>query len=177
MEMSKKALVLLTLICCVVVAASSAELFVGGKEGWTVPKSKDEQHHFFNDWASTNRFRVNDTLRFKYKKDSVMVVKEEEEYNKCRSSHPLFFSNNGDTSFRLDRPGLFYFISGVTGHCDHGLKMIIKVLDVEDDSTPLPTPPPSDDHPNHKSSAAASPYSATVAAAAALPLLALSLFL
>ncbi|CAL1354658.1 unnamed protein product [Linum trigynum] len=173
---TSKSLVLLTLLFCCVITASSAELFVGGKEGWTVPKSKDEQQHFFNDWAATNRFRVNDTLRFKYKKDSVMVVKEEEEYNKCRSSHPLFFSNNGDTSFRLDRPGLFYFISGVTGHCHHGLKMIIKVLDVQDDnSPPLPPSLTVDDHPNHKSSAT-SHYSASVAAAAALPLMALPLF-
>ncbi|CAI0380790.1 unnamed protein product [Linum tenue] len=102
-----------------------------------------------------------------------MVVKDEEEYNKCRSSHPLFFSNNGDTSFRLDRPSLFYFISGVTGHCHHGLKMIIKVLD--DNSPPLPPSLPADDPPNHKSSAT-SHYSASVAAAAALPLLALPLF-
>ena len=65
---------------------------------------------------------------FKYKKDSVLVVTEEE-YDKCQPSHPQFFSNNGDTVFQLDRPGFFYFISGVTGHCQKGQKMIIKVLE------------------------------------------------
>ncbi|KAL0402925.1 UNVERIFIED_CONTAM: Early nodulin-like protein 1 [Sesamum radiatum] len=82
----------------------------------------------YNDWASKKRFQVNDTLRFTYKKDSVMTVTEEE-YERCRSSHPVYFSNNGDTVLKLDRPGLFYFISGVSGHCQMGLKMVVKVLE------------------------------------------------
>lgn len=74
---------------------------------------------------------------FKYERDSVMVVTEEE-YEKCKASRPLFFSNNGDTVFKFDRPGLFYFISGVSGHCDRGQRLIIKVLDVK----PAAAPPP-----------------------------------
>jgi len=70
----------------------------------------------------------------------------EEEYEKCKSPRPLFFSNNGDTVFKFDRAGLFFFISGVSGHCDRGQKMIIKVLDIEaapspqyaNDSAPKP---------------------------------------
>lgn len=73
----------------------------------------------------------------------------EAEYEKCRSSHPIFYSNNGeDTRFRLDRSGLFYFISGVSGHCERGVKMIIKVLEPE--TPPSPSPPPS----HHESAAA-----------------------
>ncbi|KAK4436499.1 hypothetical protein Salat_0813600 [Sesamum alatum] len=102
------------------------QLDVGGPYGWAAPPAKNDQ--IFNDWASKNRFQVNDTLRFTYKKDSVMAVTEEE-YEKCRSSHPVFFSNNGETVFKLDHPGLFYFISGVAGHCQRGLKMIVKVLE------------------------------------------------
>ncbi|GFP97990.1 early nodulin-like protein 1 [Phtheirospermum japonicum] len=102
------------------------ELHVGGDNGWAVPSAKNDQ--VYDDWASSNRFQVNDTLRFEYEKDSVLVVTEEE-YEKCRSTHPIFFYNNGDTVFTLDRPGLFYFVSGVAGHCQRGLKMIVKVLD------------------------------------------------
>lgn len=76
----------------------------------------------------------------------------EEEYEKCKSSRPLFFSNNGDTVFKFDRPGLFYFISGVSGHCDRGQKMIIKVLDVIE---PAPSPQSANDSaPNSHSKAA-----------------------
>ncbi|XP_052183628.1 mavicyanin-like [Diospyros lotus] len=118
---------------------TSFEFEVGDDEGWVVPPAKDQQ--FYNEWASRNRFQVNQTLRFKYKKDSVMEVSDEE-YDNCKSSEPIFFSNNGDTEFKLERPGLFYFISGVAGHCERGLKMIVKVLEPEN---PPPPSPPSDD--------------------------------
>lgn len=85
---------------------------------------------------------------FKYDKDSVMGVTEEE-YEKCRSARPLFFSNNGDTVFKFDRPGMFYFISGVSGHCDRGQKMIIKVLEV----VPAPAPQSANDTATTKSPA------------------------
>ncbi|XP_057738226.1 early nodulin-like protein 5 [Arachis stenosperma] len=91
----------------------------------------------YNQWASQNRFKVDDTLRFKYSKDSVLVVSEEE-YESCRSTKPLFFSNNGDTVFKFEHPGVYYFISGVRGHCDKGQKMIVKVLAVHN---PKPEPP------------------------------------
>ncbi|KAJ9174097.1 hypothetical protein P3X46_017162 [Hevea brasiliensis] len=114
----------------------STEFLVGGHNGsWVVPNSKKDDQ-IYNHWASKNRFKVNDTLHFKYKKkDSVMVVSEED-YKKCRSAHPFFFSNNGETLFILDRPGLFYFMSGVSGHCQKGQKMIIKVKAFKPESPP-----------------------------------------
>lgn len=84
------------------------------------------------------------TTDFQYKKDSVLVVTEAE-YQKCRSTQPIFFSNNGDTVVTLDRPGLFYFISGVSGHCERGQKMIIKVLEPETSASP---PPPNGSSPD-----------------------------
>ncbi|GMN57948.1 hypothetical protein TIFTF001_027052 [Ficus carica] len=63
-----------------------------------------------------------------YAKDSVLLVTQEE-YEKCHSSHPEFFSNSGHTIFHFDRAGLFYFISGVSGHCERGQKLIVKVLE------------------------------------------------
>lgn len=71
---------------------------------------------------------------FKYKKDSVMVVIEDD-YDKCNSSHPVYYANEGPTVYEFDRPGPFYFISGVSGHCAKGQKIIIKVLS-QDDSPP-----------------------------------------
>ncbi|KAK7330217.1 hypothetical protein VNO77_24404 [Canavalia gladiata] len=127
-------LFLCLIFLCVGSHINCTEFEVGGHDGWVVPKSKDNDQ-MYNQWASQNRFKVNDTVRFKYEKDSVMVVSEEE-YEKCDSSRPLFFSNNGDTVFKFDRPGLFYFISGVSGHCDRGQKMIIKVMDIEAASSP-----------------------------------------
>ncbi|KAI8541200.1 hypothetical protein RHMOL_Rhmol08G0043600 [Rhododendron molle] len=56
----------------------------------------------------------------------------------------MFISNNSDsTVFKIDKPGLFYFISEVAGHCDQGLKMIVKVLEPESSPPPPPMPPSS----------------------------------
>ncbi|KAK9066614.1 hypothetical protein SSX86_013940 [Deinandra increscens subsp. villosa] len=107
---------------------SAHEFKVGGDEGWVIPTSNDTDH--YDEWATRNRFSINDTLRFEYKKDSVLVVTKEE-HEKCKSTHPLFFADNGDTTFELNRSGFFYFISGSSGHCERGLKMIIKVLEAE----------------------------------------------
>lgn len=38
----------------------STEFLVGGQDGWTIPK-KDSQMYI--DWASKNRFKVDDTVR------------------------------------------------------------------------------------------------------------------
>ncbi|KAL5751389.1 hypothetical protein ACOSP7_025992 [Xanthoceras sorbifolium] len=123
--------ILLILFCFLhFYSVTCTEFEVGGDAGWVAPKKSKDGDQMYNQWASRNRFNVDDKLRFKYSKDSVLVVTEEE-YKKCRSSHPIFFSNNGNTVFKLERPGLFYFISGVGGHCERGMKMIIKVLEPE----------------------------------------------
>ncbi|XP_034208319.1 early nodulin-like protein 1 [Prunus dulcis] len=75
------------------------------------------------------------------------MVVTKDEYEKCHSAHPIFFSNNGVTAFTLHRPGLFYFISGVSGHCERGQKMIIKVLEPA-------SPPQSADQNEQKNDAA-----------------------
>ncbi|KAG4378900.1 hypothetical protein AAZX31_17G119100 [Glycine max] len=38
------------------------EFEVGSHDSWVVPKSKDDDL-MYNQWASQNRFKVNDTLR------------------------------------------------------------------------------------------------------------------
>ncbi|EEF35433.1 Mavicyanin, putative [Ricinus communis] len=111
-------------------SVSSFEYQVGGNKGWVVPPANDTR--IYNDWASENRFQVGDSIRFRYKKDSVMEVTEEE-YKKCNSSHPTFFSNTGNTVYKLDHSGPLYFISGVSGHCQKGQKMVVKVMAAEED--------------------------------------------
>lgn len=64
---------------------------------------------------------------FKYKKDSVMEVREAG-YKNCNSTRPKYFSNNGDTVINLDHSGFYYFISGSDGHCEKGQKLIVRVM-------------------------------------------------
>ncbi|XP_050376442.1 early nodulin-like protein 1 [Argentina anserina] len=163
MESSKVFILLFSLSAIQVALVNGTEFQVGGKsKGWEVPKSKNDQD-IYNEWASTNRFKVNDTLNFNYKKDgdSVMVVTEPE-YEKCHSDKPIFMFKGGDSVFKLDRPGLFYFISGTASHCEKGQKMIVKVLGspaAETESPPpaqsatlnaTEAPAPAHDHANHE---------------------------
>lgn len=66
-------------------------------------------------------------LGFRHRKDSEMEVKKGD-YKECNSSRPNFFSNTGNTVYTLDRTGFFYFISGLTGHCEVGQRMIVWVV-------------------------------------------------
>ncbi|KAF6157559.1 hypothetical protein GIB67_004497 [Kingdonia uniflora] len=111
---------------------SSVDFEVGQTKGWVVPASNESE--IYNTWASKNRFQIGDSVHFKYEKDSVMLVTETE-YKHCNTTHPFFFSNNGNTVYTFDRWGLFYFISGVSGHCERGQRMIIKVLALDDGSS------------------------------------------
>ncbi|MCL7029662.1 hypothetical protein MKW94_003609 [Papaver nudicaule] len=128
------------------VVVLSFEYDVGDTKGWVVPQPNASE--IYNEWASKKRFQIDDSIRFKYGKDSVMVVSETD-YKACNSTQPTFFSNNGNTIFKLDRACYFYFISGVSGHCERGQKMIIKVLAIDE-------APPSGDGNKPGSSGAAS---------------------
>ncbi|XP_072965232.1 early nodulin-like protein 21 [Typha angustifolia] len=177
---STKLLLLLLLFYATFLTLHAFKFEVGDEEGWGVPPSKHTQ--IYNHWASKNRFQIGDTIHFKYKKDSVMEVNEED-YDKCRSSHPTFFSNSGETEVKLDRSGLYYFISGVAGHCERGQKMIIKVISHGEgpgsspgssNQTGTPTPPGSDD--DWSDAALATPQFLAMASVQLLLVLVSSLF-
>ncbi|XP_019427403.1 PREDICTED: mavicyanin-like [Lupinus angustifolius] len=104
---------------------ASFDFQVGGTKGWIVPPPNDT--NIYNDWASNNRFQLGDTIYFSYKKDSVMEVSERD-YKECNATHPTFFSNIGNTVFKLEHSRTFYFISGASGHCEKGQKMILRVM-------------------------------------------------
>ena len=64
---------------------------------------------------------------FKYANDSVFLVNHDD-YKMCSTATPLSRFTDGDTKFKFDRPGFFYFVSGVPGHCEAGQRMIVGVV-------------------------------------------------
>ncbi|KAK6281959.1 hypothetical protein POUND7_015784, partial [Theobroma cacao] len=102
------------------------KFYVGGKEGWVVSPSEK-----YNHWAERNRFQVNDTLLFKYRKgsDSVLLVTREAYYS-CNTSNPIQSLTDGDSIFTFDRSGPFFFIGGNADNCNKGQKLIVVVLAV-----------------------------------------------
>ncbi|CAK9148874.1 unnamed protein product [Ilex paraguariensis] len=132
----------LLLISISTVLVSSFQFQVGGERGWEKPTTNETET--YNHWASKNRFHVGDTIYFKYQRDSVLVVNSTG-YRYCISSNPIFKFEDGNTVFQLDHSGFFYFISGQSGHCKAGQKLIIDVIhDTETSpSEPAPEPPES----------------------------------
>ncbi|KAL0282653.1 UNVERIFIED_CONTAM: Early nodulin-like protein 1 [Sesamum angustifolium] len=125
------------------------QFLVGGRQGWVVNPSED-----YNHWAERMRFQVNDTLLFKYEKgsDSVLLVNKDD-YDNCNTGNPILKLDDGDSLFKLDRSGPFFFISGNKANCDQGQKLIIVVLAVRN-RPPLPpnAPVPSAAPPKSSSS-------------------------
>ncbi|KAL0310939.1 UNVERIFIED_CONTAM: hypothetical protein Sangu_2388600 [Sesamum angustifolium] len=122
-----------------VVLISGFQFQVGEERGWTIPTGKEPET--YNEWAAKNRFHIGDTLYFKYLKDSVLVVTSAD-YLNCSTSNPISKYEDGTTTFQLDRPGFFYFISGQSGHCKLGQRLIVRVIHPSEVEAPELAPSP-----------------------------------
>nr|CAB3447786.1 unnamed protein product [Digitaria exilis] len=113
----------LALLASSVSSLAPAVFKVGDERGWAVPSGNGTET--YNHWAKRNRFQVGDILNFKYANDSVLLVTHDD-YKQCSTETPVARFASGDTKFRLDGYGPFYFISGVPGHCEAGQRMIVR---------------------------------------------------
>ncbi|KAK4487431.1 hypothetical protein RD792_005934 [Penstemon davidsonii] len=126
--------------CLAAVLVSGFQFEVGGKTGWTKPTGKEPET--YNQWAAKNRFHIGDTLNFKYQNDSVLVVSSAD-YLNCNTSNPISKFEDGNTVFKFDRSGFFYFISGQPGNCKSGQKLIVRVMHPSEVEAPELAPSPS----------------------------------
>ncbi|XP_031255341.1 early nodulin-like protein 1 [Pistacia vera] len=109
-----------------ITSSQAYKFYVGGKDGWVLKPSES-----YNHWAERMRFQVNDTLYFKYNKDSnsVLVVNKDDYYS-CNTKYPIQSLSDGDSVFHFNRSGPHYFISGNADNCNNGQKVIIVVMAV-----------------------------------------------
>ncbi|XP_075639856.1 mavicyanin-like [Castanea sativa] len=130
MALVKNVMVLLSFLALIEVSFGVV-YEVGDSRGWTNDSNFD-----YKSWASTKEFRVGDTIRFVYNpiENNVMLVSYEN-YKSCNSTDPKFVRISGNDSFPITKPGHYYYICGVPGHCEDGQKVDIRVP-----KTPSPTP-------------------------------------
>lgn len=69
---------------------------------------------------------------FEYKNDSVVMVSKRGYYH-CNETSHVSSSKDGNTVFLLDKPGLYYYVSGDAEHCKKGQRLMVEVI-----GTPLP---------------------------------------
>ncbi|CAI9089377.1 OLC1v1023942C1 [Oldenlandia corymbosa var. corymbosa] len=128
-------IIFLSMMGCFASFAQAYTFYVGGRDGWVL-NPKEE----YNQWASRMRFLINDTLIFKYEKghDTVLEVNKDDYFN-CYKEKPLQALKDGDSVFKFDRPGPFFFISGHADNCAKGQRIITVVLHPRN---PPPAPAP-----------------------------------
>ncbi|PAN33526.1 hypothetical protein PAHAL_6G027200 [Panicum hallii] len=81
-------------------------------------------------WASgVGLFRAGDRLVFRYPRAAHNVVEvSRADYDACSGSAPLATFATGDDAVPLPAGGVTrYFICGVPGHCDGGMKLAVRV--------------------------------------------------
>ncbi|KAI5067101.1 hypothetical protein GOP47_0017629 [Adiantum capillus-veneris] len=137
--------------------AISQHIVVGEQEGWTLPPGSSGQLNY-SWWVHQRAFHVGDILVFEYQPDlhDVLLV-EKDDYENCNTSAPLVRYSNGNTSIRLEKSGVWYFICGLLDHCAFGQKLAVTCLDptpskqLPSINPPISTPPPSTSFPNFPS--------------------------
>ncbi|XP_012848257.1 PREDICTED: extensin-like [Erythranthe guttata] len=147
--------VILTEFSCLVHAL---KFYVGGDDGWNLKPSKN-YIHCADDIAFRSTMK---SVLFKYKKghDSVLVVNEND-YSKCNKENPIKILKEGDSKFKFEKSGPFFFISGHNQNCEKGEKLIVVVLSDRHRNTthnaPSPLPETPLKPPSHSPSPSPSP--------------------
>ncbi|MBA0653954.1 hypothetical protein Goklo_021051 [Gossypium klotzschianum] len=120
-----RSLVIFAIVALMVPAISLATDFVVGDDyGWTLGINYEE-------WAKDKLFFVGDTLVFTYNATFHNVYKVNgDDFQSCTipSNNSLVFFTGNDT-IKLATTGNEWYVCGVIGHCDLGMKLNITVVD------------------------------------------------
>ncbi|KAK6239197.1 hypothetical protein QUC31_004666 [Theobroma cacao] len=110
---------------------------VGDSTGWTSLGNIN-----YGKWASTKSFHVGDSLLFAYNNQfhNVMQVTHND-FQSCNGTSAIASYNSGSDTVSLKRPGHYYFLCGVPGHCQAGQKVDVLVtpLSVGPSASPSPS--------------------------------------
>ncbi|KAL6894224.1 hypothetical protein ACP4OV_008322 [Aristida adscensionis] len=104
-------------------AAASAETYkVGDDFGWDIGMN-------YLDWAQGKTFKVGDTLEFVYSSEAThnVALVDSQGYDTCTAASNAPTESSGDDTVTLDKPGKWFFICSVEGHCQSGMYLAINV--------------------------------------------------
>ncbi|CAI0474700.1 unnamed protein product [Linum tenue] len=132
--------IVLAAAAMVMISHSAARVFkVGDDFGWQEPTNNSQ---LYTQWATTNRFQVGDSLLFEYKNDESVAQVDKWGYYHCNTSTATAVFDNGRSSFELEQPGPFYFISGNFNHCNNGQLLVVEVMSMHHPHHPSISPQP-----------------------------------
>ncbi|KAL8147686.1 early nodulin-like protein 14 [Apium graveolens] len=133
-------LCLLLVTLSYIISLSNAYSFsAGGKDGWILSPSES-----YDAWSKRQRFVIGDIITFKYTQgvDSVLAVNKND-FDTCNINNPITKMDDGNSVFKLDKAGPFYFISGNKSNCDQGQKLNLVVISPKSHhmGSPIASPP------------------------------------
>ncbi|KAM0862620.1 hypothetical protein ACQ4PT_045138 [Festuca glaucescens] len=134
--MATKALLVISMAAAVLGTALGASYTVGTPRG-----SWDLQTNYVQ-WTSNMKFLRGDQVLFRYSRTAHNVVEvSKADYAACSTSSPIASFQTGNDIVPLTAAGSRYFICGVPGHCDAGMKVRINVVEATPSgSTGAPSP-------------------------------------
>ncbi|KAK9274638.1 hypothetical protein L1049_021889 [Liquidambar formosana] len=117
--------------CFMMAPVSAFNHVVGGGLGWTVPPNTT----FYRDWAKPRTFGAGDKLVFPYRSGVNNVIQvSEKDFNACTQNEAIDMFHDGPTIILLDKPGKYFYYSGVGKHCELGQKLAVTVTNKEGSS-------------------------------------------
>ncbi|KAF0924529.1 hypothetical protein E2562_010174 [Oryza meyeriana var. granulata] len=104
-------------------AASATTYTVGAPEGlWDMETD-------YNEWVARRTFHPGDKLTFTYSRELHDVVEVTKAgYEACSNANNISAFRSGNDVVALTAVGTRYFLCGLTGHCDSGMKIRIDVV-------------------------------------------------
>ncbi|GJN39726.1 hypothetical protein PR202_gb28862 [Eleusine coracana subsp. coracana] len=104
-------------------AAAATTYTVGAPDGlWDMQTN-------YAEWVAKNTFHPGDKITFTYSAELHDVVEVSKAgYDACSSANNISAFRTGNDVVALTAPGTRYFLCGLTGHCDSGMKIRIDVV-------------------------------------------------
>ncbi|OUZ99590.1 Plastocyanin-like [Macleaya cordata] len=124
------------LVFCFAVPSLATVYTVGDAEGWTMGVD-------YSTWASGKTFVVGDTLVFTYGGGHTVDEVSATDYASCTMGNSISSDSTGAIAVALKTSGTHYFVCGMMGHCDGGMKLAVTVDETTETSSPSLTPSPS----------------------------------
>ncbi|CAM0949496.1 unnamed protein product [Alopecurus aequalis] len=126
--MATRVLFVIAMIAAALGTALGASYTVGAPKG-----SWDLQTNYVQ-WTSNMKFHTGDEVLFRYSRAVHNVVEvNKADYDACSASSPIASFQAGNDIVPLTAAGSRYFICGVPGHCDNGMKVRINI----EEATPI----------------------------------------
>ncbi|KAK1609484.1 hypothetical protein QYE76_033157 [Lolium multiflorum] len=139
MEIRRRALVIAVAVAVVAsvarVAAAATSYTVGAPDGlWDMQTD-------YAEWVAARTFHPGDNITFTYSRELHDVVEVGKAgYDACSSANNVSAFRSGNDVISLTALGMRYFLCGLTGHCDSGMKIRIDVAATT--AGPTAAPPP-----------------------------------